>query len=368
MLQENIVDSIGRTPLIKLRLSHEYGAPVFAKMELMNPYGMKDRVAKYMIQKARNEGILRDGDPIVESSSGTMALGLALVGTYYGHAVHIVTDPRIDSTTYLKLKSMGCHVHIVQNIGEQGWQSARLDFLKKLIMEMPNAFWPRQYENPDNPSSYEPLASETMNALEGQVDILVGSVGSGGSLCGTAKSMRKYNPNLLVVAVDSVGSVLFNQPDNPHRLQSGLGNSILPGNVDHDVIDMIHWLNDKESFTATRLLASRENIFAGNSSGSVYMVASWLSKVSAPDKKIVAIFPDRGDRYANTVFNEEYSIEKIDLLEARNEPKRVPYGTIVDAWSYSMLGGDILEEYSIHRSEYDRDRNEIDHTFQKHGI
>lgn len=190
MLAENIIQAIGKTPLVKLQLDQDSIGSVYAKLESMNPFGMKDRVAKQIIIKAKKQGILPDGVPIIESSSGTMALGVALVGTYLGHPVHIVTDPRIDPITLSKLNAMGCKVHIVEKMTSQGWQSARLEKLKELMKDYPGAFWPRQYENPENPNAYSELANELIGDLH-HVDVLIGSIGSGGSLCGTAKELRK---------------------------------------------------------------------------------------------------------------------------------------------------------------------------------
>src|SRR5205823_6616833 len=147
--------------------------------------------------------------------------------------------------TLTKLKAMGCTVHIVQKMTSHGWQSARLERLAELLKQYPEAFCPRQYDNPENPRAYTEIARELLEDLD-RIDILVVSVGSGGSLCGTARALLKTNPNLRVVAVDAVGSVIFGQPDRPRRLQGGLGNSLVPANVDLSIIDEIHWLNDEE--------------------------------------------------------------------------------------------------------------------------
>jgi len=298
---------------------------------------MKDRAAREIILAARRSGALREGAPIIESSSGTMALGVALVGTYLGHPVHIVTDPRIDPATLAKLESLGCRVHIVPRMGAHGWQSARLDLLNRLLAELPGAFWPRQYDNPDNPRAYVGLARELLEDLGG-VDVLVGAVGSGGSLCGTARELRRTNPALWTVAVDAAGSVIFGQPDRPGRLQGGLGNSILPRNVDYDVIDEVHWLSDGEAFTATLQLARQEKVFAGNSSGSVYAVAHWYGRRAPAGSTVVAILADRGDRYCQTIYSREYRQERdIDGVALPAEPRRVAYGVPVDDWSRALL-------------------------------
>ncbi len=338
MLSENVVDAIGNTPLVRMRLNEGSRAPVYAKMELMNPLGMKDRVAKRIILEAKRTGVLKKGAPIFESSSGTMALGLAMVGTYLGHEVCIVSDARTDPITLAKLRSLGCTVDIVTEMTHLGWQSARLDRLAELLAENPAAFCPRQYENPDNTGAYEPLAEELIADLA-NVDILVGSVGSGGSLCGTARALKRWNEDLRVVAVDAVGSVVFDQPDIPDRLQGGHGNSVVPQNVDCGVIDEVHWLSDDECFAATLELARDEKIFAGNSSGATYAVARWLSSRCSSEETIACIFPDRGDRYFHSVYCEEFRRAKgVNSRVLRTEPEVVPYGALVHSWSYAMIG------------------------------
>ena len=337
MLCLDLLDAIGKTPLLKLRPVAGSVADIYAKLELQNLFGMKDRVAKQAILEAKRTGVLQDGAPIVESSSGTMALGVALVGTYLGHPVHIVTDPRIDPITLAKLRALGCTVHVVERMTSHGWQSARLERLDELMKEYPGSFWPRQYSNPENPRAYAALAAELMNDL-GKVDILVGAVGSGGSVCGTARVLRRFFPDLRVVGVDCVGSVLFGQPDYPKRLQGGLGNSLMPPNVDHSVFDEVHWLSDAEAFSATLALTAEQKIFAGNSSGSVYAVLRWLSCSTPAGTKIVGILPDRGDRYAKSIYDEEYRTAKgVVIAPLPPEPEHVSYGTAVSTWSYSYL-------------------------------
>ncbi|MDP5274862.1 PLP-dependent cysteine synthase family protein [Chengkuizengella axinellae] len=345
MISNSIVDTIGRTPLVRLRGDNKIVGQLYAKMEMLNPFGMKDRVAKKIILEAKKTGILKEGTPIIESSSGTMACGVALVGTLLGHEVHIVTDPRIDPITMAKLKSLGCHVHVVDKMGHQGWQSARLELLSQLMDELPNAFCPRQYENPNNPKAYEELSNELIHDL-GDVDILIGAVGSGGSLSGSAKALKKYNADLKVIAVDSTGSVIFGQPDRANRLQGGLGNSLIAPNVQYSVMDEIHWLNDQEAFTATLELACKEKIFAGNSSGSVYAVARWIARQVSAETKIVAIFPDRGDRYTNTIYNEAYRKSNGIRRQLPSAPIRIEAPSVVESWSYLTIS-DVIEHQQL---------------------
>ncbi|MGE5828993.1 MAG: pyridoxal-phosphate dependent enzyme [Micromonosporaceae bacterium] len=326
---DSVIDAIGHTPLVRLSVPGADGVEVYAMLELQTLFAMTDRVAKNAILSAKRSGVLADGAPIIESSSGTMALGLALVGTHLGHPVHIVTDPRIDPITLAKLETLGCQVHVVAAMSGQGWQSARLELLATLLADLPGAFWPRQYSNPDNPASYAALAAELRDEI-GDFHILVAAVGSGGSLCGTTKALRPHLPELRAVAVDCAGSVLFAQPDRPQRKQSGLGNSLQPENIDYGLIDEVHWLSDDEAFAATRALAREQKIFGGNTSGSVYRVLSFLAGQAAAGTRLVGILPDRGDRYIDSVYRAAPG-------EVASAPVEVSYGTPVVSWSFAQI-------------------------------
>ncbi|MFE3579018.1 pyridoxal-phosphate dependent enzyme [Streptomyces vinaceus] len=333
MLFDTVTDAIGGTPLVRLRLGESRGVEVYAKLELQNLFAMKDRVARNILLEARRLGTLKPGDPVIESSSGTMALGVALVGRSLGHEVHIVTDPRIDPVTLAKLRALGCRVHVVEAMTSHGWQSARLERLAELLAELPGAFWPQQYTNPDNPGAYRTLAGELLADL-GRFDTLVGAVGSGGSLCGTARALRERLPALHVVGVDCVGSALFGQPDVPQRLQSGLGNSLLPKNLDRTLVDEVHWLNDHEAFAATWDLAREQQIFGGNTSGSVYRVLTGLAGRAEPGTRIVGILPDRGDRYADTVYDDEHwETNRLREVPTATAPAVLGSGGTARTWS-----------------------------------
>jgi cysteine synthase A len=332
---DSVRETIGHTPLVRLNVDAPPGVEAYAKLELQNLFAMKDRVARNVIREAQRSGALRPGAPIVESSSGTMALGLALVGRSLGHPVHIVTDPRIDPITQAKLVALGCAVHVVEQMNEQGWQGARLERLQQVLGDNPGAYWTRQYANEANPGAYRELGAELLADL-GHLDVLVGAVGSGGSLCGTARALRESLPGLRVVGVDAVGSVLFGQPDRPRRLQSGLGNSIHPDNLDADQVDEVHWLSDAEAFTSTRELAHDQQIFAGNTSGSVYRVLREVASRAPAGTRLVGIMPDRGDRYVDSVYSDKYwaaqGLEPVPYDGSR--ARRVRPGTVVTQWSY----------------------------------
>jgi len=333
------------SPLVALR-GRSVSTPrarLWGKLELALPGAMKDRVALEIVERAEASGELRAGGTIVESSSGTMAEGLARVGSLKGYQVIIVTDPRIDGLTRAKLEALGATLEIVDVYhASGGWQRSRLERLREVLAANPGAVWSRQYDSPGNAGAYElSLARELLEALGTRLGALIGAVGSGGSLCGTARALRRDIPGLRVVAVDAVGSALFHQPDL-RRLQSGHGNSIIPGNIDYPVIDEVHWIGDAEAFHACRELARREGIFAGGSSGAAYVAASWVAEQLSDDWDAVVIFPDRGDRYFESVYSDHW-LDEHGLMggSAIASPLTLRYARdIAERWSRAELPHD----------------------------
>ena len=341
----SILDLMRGSPLVALRgrAAARPRARLWAKLECSLPGAMKDRVALYMIEQAEASGVLRPGGLIAESSSGTMAEGLARVGALRGYQVIIVADPRIEPITQAKLECLGARLEIVDTYHpEGGWQLSRLQRLREVLDAHPGAFWPRQYDSPDNAGAYESTSErEILDELGDRVGALVGSVGSGGSLCGTARALRRRLQSLRVVAVDAVGSALFHQPDRT-RLQSGHGNSIIPGNIDYQLIDEVHWIADGEAFHACRELARREGLFTGGSSGAAYVAACWVAEQIPEDQDVVVLMPDRGDRYFETIYADAFLRERgLTEVEAGAAPVEIRYGVdVAERWSRAELPHD----------------------------
>ncbi|MFC7310183.1 PLP-dependent cysteine synthase family protein [Streptomyces monticola] len=284
------------------------GRGYWAKLEGFNFGGIKDRAALHMVERARARGELRPGQPIVESTSGTLGLGLALAGVLYGHPVHIVTDPGLEPIVERMLAAHGVRVHLVREpSAEGGWQQARVDRVAELMCakDMAGAWCPNQYHNPDNPDAYGPLAAELAGQL-GQIDVLVCAVGTGGHSAGIARALRTSTmPALELVGVDSIASTIFGLPAGP-RLMRGLGSSIHPRNVDHGAFDEIHWVGPAEAVACARRLAERQFATGGWSVGAVALVAGWLARTRPRGTRIAAVFPDGPQRYFDTVFNDEF--------------------------------------------------------------
>ena len=249
-------------------------------------------------------GLIGPDTLIVESSSGTMALGLALVCRALDYKLAIVSDYCCDAALRRRLEDLKATVEIVSGpapIG--GYQRARLDRVHAICNSAKNPWWVNQYDNLDNSASYEPFAEQLIESAK-RIDCLVAPVGSGGSSCGTARFLRQKFADVTLVGVDTFGSVLFGQPDLPRKLR-GLGNSLFPRNLDHTAFDEIHWVSAAEANLATRRLHQETTLFRGATSGASWMVAQdWAAR--HPQAKVVCVFPDEGYRYMDSVYDDEY--------------------------------------------------------------
>lgn len=297
---------IGNTPV--LRIADPFtddNSGFWAKLEGFNPGGMKDRPAIHMVERGRARGDLKAGSRIVESTSGTLGLGLALAGTVYGHPVTLVTDPGLEPIIARMLTAYGADVDVVtESHPEGGWQQARRNRVMEILESDPDAWYPDQYNNPDNVDAYRGLAEE-LSAQLGTIDILVCSVGTGGHSAGIARVLRETNPDLQLIGVDTIGSTIFGQPARP-RLMRGLGSSIYPRNVDYAAFDEVHWVAPEEAVWACRTLAATHYATGGWSVGAVALVAGWVARTNPSSATIAAVFPDGPQRYFDTIYNDDY--------------------------------------------------------------
>lgn len=297
---------VGSTPTMWIDAPFASGGRGFwAKLEGANPGGLKDRPALYMVERARERGDLAPGGRIVESTSGTLGLGLALAGIAYGHPVTLVSDPGMEPMMYRLLRAYGADVVTVEGpAAVGGWQQARRARVVEILDRDSEAWCPDQYNNPDNVSAYTPLAEE-LTAQVGPIDVLVCSVGTGGHSAGVSRALRRHAPELEVVGVDTVGSTIFGQPARP-RLMRGLGSSIHPRNVDYSIFSEVHWVSAAEAVSACRAMARLSYASGGWSVGAVGTVAGWLARTRREGTRIAAIFPDGPQRYFDTVYNDEF--------------------------------------------------------------
>jgi cysteine synthase len=265
---------------------------------------MKLIPARFILRKAMRNGLLEPGTVIVETTSGTFGLALAMQAVHMDRRLILVSDPVIDERLYRRLTDLGAAVERVPAAAGAtagGFQAARLNRLAQVQAEHAVTFCPEQYSNPDNPRSYATVAELLLECL-GQVDCLVGPVGSGGSMCGTASYLRSVLPDCRAIGVDTHGSVLFGHSDGPRELR-GLGMSLMPANVDHRVFDAVHWCSAAVAYAATRQLHRRHALFMGPSSGAAYLVARWWAAANSGALTVV-MMPDEGYRYLDTVYDD----------------------------------------------------------------
>ncbi|VBA40713.1 putative siderophore biosynthesis protein SbnA [Mycobacterium innocens] len=328
---------VGNTPVLWVGEPFGSGERGFwAKLEGANPGGsMKDRPGMHMVERARLRGELLPGARIVESTSGSLGLGLALAGMAYHHPVTLVTDPGMEPIIRHMLAAYGARVDLVAEphpVG--GWQQARKERVAELLAAEPDAWCPNQYGNADNVDAYRPLAQELLDQL-GDIDVLVCSVGTGGHSAGVARVLRQANPDLQVIGVDTVGSTIFGQPA-ASRLMRGLGSSIYPRNVDYGAFSEVHWVAPAEAVWACRTLAATHFTSGGWSVGAVALVAGWAARTHPRGTRIAAVFPDGPQRYFDTIYNDDYC-RRHGLLDATapSGPEQIntPSEAVVQRWT-----------------------------------
>jgi S-sulfo-L-cysteine synthase (3-phospho-L-serine-dependent) len=281
-----------------IRLADNLYAAAFTLMKLLP--------ARFIIDQAEARGVLTPGTPtpVLETSSGTFGLGLALICRLRGYPLTIVGDAVIDEQLKTRLEMLGARVEIVAENGHPGGiQGARLDRLAELRQEQPGCFTPDQYNNPDNARSYGIVGDLVRNTI-GKVDCLVGPVGSGGSTGGLVEDLRAHDDATRLVGVDTHGSVIFGLSAGP-RLLRGLGSSIFPGNVCHSRYDEVHWVTAAEAARATRELYRKHGLFMGPTSGASYLAGNWSAR-KHPEATILALLPDEGHRYHATVYGSNW--------------------------------------------------------------
>jgi cysteine synthase len=276
---------------------------------------MKVIPARHMIECAWRSGELHSGSCVVETTSGTLGLGLALVCAARGLPLILVTDAVVDLRLRMRLEYLGARVEIVRAAGHS-IQDARLGRVREIVASDPaRYYWPRQYDNPANRASYAPLARRVRD-VAGRVDLIVGSVGSGGSACGIAESIRQATPQTRLIGIDTHGSILFGLPPGPRALR-GLGNSVMPANLQHHYFDEVHWVTAELAHGATRALYREHGLYMGPTSGAAYLVGTEAA-ARHPGQSVLLLFPDDGHRYADDVYQERYLPASHDTGPAGN--------------------------------------------------
>jgi cysteine synthase A len=300
-IAENITELVGHTPLVRItKLAQGMGARLVVKLESFNPLSsVKDRVALAMIEDAERRGLLASDSVIVEPTSGNTGIGLAFVAASRGYRL-ILTMPETMSLERRKLlKALGAELVLTE--GPKGMRGA-IAKAEELAASIPHAYIPQQFNNPANPEAHRRTTAEEIWAdTEGEVDIIVAGVGTGGTITGTAEVLKQRKPSLLAVAVEPEGSpVLSGGPPGPHKIQ-GLGAGFVPGVLNRGIIDEILRVKEEDAGRIARELAKKEGILVGISSGAALWGALQVARrPENKDKLIVAILPDSGERYLST--------------------------------------------------------------------
>ncbi|MBD5194918.1 MAG: cysteine synthase A [Bacteroidales bacterium] len=307
-IADSLTDLIGNTPLVELHnIEKEIGfnGRLLAKLESFNPGGSaKDRIALAMIEDAEVSGRLKPGGTIIEPTSGNTGIGLAWIGAMKGYNVILTMPDTMSAERRQLLKAYGARLELTP--GKEGMKGA-IARARELQEEIPGAIIMEQFDNPANPRVHElTTAREILRDTAGNVDILVAGVGTGGTVSGTARGIKKEHPELLAVAVEPASSpVLEGGAPGPHKIQ-GIGAGFVPRNYDETVIDKVMAVTDEDAVKGARLLIRKEGILAGISSGAAISAAISIAKL--PDnegKTIVVVLPDTGERYLSTpLFNE----------------------------------------------------------------
>ena len=302
---DKITDLIGNTPLVKINKMNEGGAVIYVKLECFNPLSsVKDRIALAMIEAAEKDGSLKAGTTIIEPTSGNTGIGLAYVAAVKGYRI-VLTMPETMSIERRKLlKALGAELVLTE--GAKGMKGA-IARAEELHREIADSFIPQQFDNPANPAVHERTTGpEIWEDTGGAVDILIGGVGTGGTITGAGKFLKSKKPGVKVIAVEpSASPVLSGGQPGPHKIQ-GIGAGFVPAVFEQGVVDEIYQTDDSKAGWAARRLAKEEGILAGISSGSALEAALTVSK--RPENKgktIVAVLPDTGERYLSTWLWEE---------------------------------------------------------------
>ena len=312
----NILETIGNTPLVKLNRTVETDALVLAKVETFNPgHSIKDRMALKMIEDAELDGRLRAGGTIIEGTSGNTGMGLALAAIQKGYKCIFVMADKQSKEKMDILRAVGAEVVVCPTDVPPESKESYYSVAKRLTREIPNSWYVNQYDNPSNTQAhYESTGPEIWEQTDGKITHLVVGVGTGGTISGTAKYLKEQNPNIKIWGIDTYGSVFkkyhetgeFDKNEIYNYITEGIGEDILPENVDFSIIDHFEKVTDKDGALYTRRLAREEGILVGYSAGSAIAGINQMKAKLTKDDVVVVIFHDHGTRYVGKLFNDDW--------------------------------------------------------------
>ena len=315
----NILAAIGHTPLVRLnRITKDLEPQIYVKAEFMNPGGsVKDRVGITMINDAEKRGLLKPGGTIIEGTSGNTGMGLALVAAVRGYKCVFTTTDKQSKEKVDLLKALGAEVIVCPTAVEPDDPRSYYSVAKKLAREIPNSYYPNQYDNPMNPEAhYLTTGPEIWEDSQGQITHFVCGLGTGGTISGAGKYLKKKNPAVKIIGVDPYGSLYYDFVKTGTTIKAktyvveGIGEDFFPTTMDLKVLDDIIQVNDEECFVVARRLAKLEGLFTGGSGGGCLSGALRLAKSLGPSDFVVALLPDTGMRYLSKVYNDEWMRER----------------------------------------------------------
>lgn len=316
--KENVLKAIGNTPIVKLNsVCKDVDSEIYVKLEYMNPGGsIKDRIGCYIIEQAEKEGHLAPGGTIIEGTSGNTGVGLAIYAALKGYKCIFTVSDKQSQEKIENLRAYGAEVIVCPTDVAPDDPASYYSVAKKLAAETPNSYYVNQYENLFNREThFNTTGPEIYNQTEGDFDVFMAGVGTGGTISGNGMYLKSKMPNLKVVGVDIVGSILAHYHKTGEMSEAhsyvleGIGEDIIPSNINFDIIDDFVVIEDKESFVMTRRLLTEEGLYAGGSSGAAVVGAIKYAKLLKEPKKILVILPDSGNRYSSKIFNDQWMKE-----------------------------------------------------------
>ncbi len=316
-IYDNILQTIGDTPMIKLnKIVEDFPCPVYAKVEYFNPgHSVKDRMALKMVEDAEARGELKPGGTIIECTSGNTGMGLALAAIVKGYKLICTLSDKQSKEKIDILRAMGAEVYVCPTNVAPDHPESYYSVATRLNNEIPNSFYPFQYDNLNNRlAHYESTGPEIWEQTKGKVTHFVVGVGTGGTISGVGKYLKEQNPAIKIWGIDTYGSVFkkyhetkeFDEKEIYSYITEGIGEDILPKNVDFDVIDFFEKVTDKDGALATRELAVKEGLFIGYSCGSAFQGLRQIKDKLTKDDVVVVLFHDHGSRYIGKVYNDDW--------------------------------------------------------------
>lgn len=312
-----ILETIGNTPLVKINhLTKEIPALVLVKYETFNPgNSVKDRMALKMVEDAEADGRLKPGGTIIEGTSGNTGMGLALAAVVKGYKLICVTTDKQSKEKCDILRAMGSEVIVCPTQVAPEDSRSYYSVSRRLAEETPNSWYVNQYDNPSNAQAhFESTGPEIWKQTDGKITHFVSGVGTGGTISGVGKYLKMQNPNIKIWGIDTFGSVfkkyhetgIFDEKEIYPYVTEGIGEDILPKNVDFSIIDGFTKVTDEDAAVYTRLLAKKEGMFVGNSAGAAIKGVLQLKEHFGPDDVVVVLFHDHGSRYVGKMYNDEW--------------------------------------------------------------